>query len=168
MVNKSEANLVSFKVILNRNNEIITEFSILPENMVNEIFPKDERDVIKSILRNGKTKLGDLHSFFQREVLDAIADPHPYVLNLTSSMICLLPYSLHLICSFITSPHAGAPTIPVPTSKSVGSNLPTEYLSGFFKTPSNLSTTFCEYAIYKLGCNRFISVSVLILCPAIW
>jgi hypothetical protein len=45
MVNKSEANLVSFKVILNRNNEIITEFSIIPENMVNEIFPKDERDV---------------------------------------------------------------------------------------------------------------------------
>jgi hypothetical protein len=68
MVNKSEANLVSFKVILNRNNEIITEFSILPENMVNKIFPKDERDVIKSILRNGKTKLGDLHSFFQREL----------------------------------------------------------------------------------------------------
>jgi hypothetical protein len=36
--------------------------------MVDELFPKDERDVIKSILRNGKTKLGDLHSFFQREL----------------------------------------------------------------------------------------------------
>ena len=68
MINKSEANLVSFKVLLTRNNEIVTEFSILPENMVNEIFPKDERDVIKSILRNGKTKLGDLHNFFQREL----------------------------------------------------------------------------------------------------
>ena len=68
MINKSEANLVSFKVLLTRNNEIVTEFSILPENMVDEIFPKDERDVIKSILRNGKTKLGDLHNFFQREL----------------------------------------------------------------------------------------------------
>ncbi len=68
MVNKSEANLVSFKVLLTRKNEIVTEFSILPENMVDEIFPKDERDLIKSILRNGKTKLGDLHSFFQREL----------------------------------------------------------------------------------------------------
>ena len=68
MINNSEANLVSFKVLLTRNNEIVTEFSMLPENMVDEIFPKDERDLIKSILRNGKTKLGDLHAFFQREL----------------------------------------------------------------------------------------------------
>jgi hypothetical protein len=68
MINNSEANLVSFKVLLTRQNEIVTEFSILPENMVDELFPKDERDVIKSILRNGESKLGDLHSFFQREL----------------------------------------------------------------------------------------------------
>jgi len=68
MINNSEANLVSFKVLLTRKNEIVTEFSILPENMVDEIFPKDERDIIKSILRNGKVKLGDLHDFFQREL----------------------------------------------------------------------------------------------------
>jgi hypothetical protein len=36
--------------------------------MVDELFPKDERDVIKSILRNGESKLGDLHAFFQREL----------------------------------------------------------------------------------------------------
>jgi len=68
MVNKSEANLVSFKVLLTRNNDIVTEFSMLPEDMVNEIFPPDERDVIKTILRNGKIKMGDLHNFFQREL----------------------------------------------------------------------------------------------------
>jgi hypothetical protein len=68
MVNKSEANLVSFKVLLTRNNEIVTEFSMLPEDMVDEIFPPDERDVIKTILRNGKIKMGDLHNFFQREL----------------------------------------------------------------------------------------------------
>tara|TARA_R100001510_G_scaffold16335_1_gene13749 strand:+ start:224 stop:442 length:219 start_codon:yes stop_codon:yes gene_type:complete len=68
MVNKKEANLVSFKVLLTRNNDIVTEFSMLPEDMVDEIFPLDERDVIKSILRNGKLKLGDLHNFFQREM----------------------------------------------------------------------------------------------------
>ena len=28
----------------------------------------DERNLIKTILRNGKGKLGDLHSFFQREM----------------------------------------------------------------------------------------------------
>ena len=55
MVNKNEANLVSFKVLLTRNNDIVTEFSMLPEDMVDEIFPLDERDVIKTILRNGKS-----------------------------------------------------------------------------------------------------------------
>ena len=68
MVNKNEANLVSFKVLLTRNNDIVTEFSMLPEDMVDEIFPLDERDVIKTILRNGKYKLGDLHNYFQREL----------------------------------------------------------------------------------------------------
>ena len=68
MVNKNEANLVSFKVLLTRKNEIVTEFSMLPEDMVDEIFPLDERDLIKTILRNGKNKMGDLHNYFQREL----------------------------------------------------------------------------------------------------
>jgi len=68
MVNKSEANLISFKVLLTRKNEIVTEFSMLPIDMVDEIFPKDERDLIKSILKNGEVKLKDLHAFFQREM----------------------------------------------------------------------------------------------------
>jgi len=68
MVNKNEANLVSFKVLLTRDNKIVTEFSTLPLEMVDEIFPLDERDVIKSILRNGKYKLSDLHNYFQREL----------------------------------------------------------------------------------------------------
>ena len=68
MVNKNEANLVSFKILLTRDNKIVTEFSMLPEDMVDEIFPLDERDLIKTILRNGKVKMGDLHSFFQREL----------------------------------------------------------------------------------------------------
>ena len=48
---------------------------------------------------------------------DAIAEPQPKVLNFASSMT---PVSgLTLICSFITSPHSGAPTRPVPTSCAV-------------------------------------------------
>src|ERR1700739_1506380 len=45
---------------------------------------------------------------------DAIAEPHPKVLNLASSIT--LVSRLTLICSFMTSPHSGAPTSPVPTS----------------------------------------------------
>jgi|TARA_S200002703_G_scaffold43415_1_gene37814 hypothetical protein len=68
MVNKSEANLVSFKVLLTRDNKIVTEFSMLPEDMVDEIFPLDERDLIKAILKKGKNKMKDLHGYLQREI----------------------------------------------------------------------------------------------------
>lgn len=53
----------------------------------------------------------------------AIALPQPKVLNFTSLMVLLLGSTL--IWSFITSPQAGAPTSPVPTSVSVLFMLPT-------------------------------------------
>ena len=57
MINKSEANLVSFKILLTRDNKIVTEFSMLPENMVDEVFPLDDRALMKTIIRNGKEKM---------------------------------------------------------------------------------------------------------------
>lgn len=54
--------------------------------------------------------------------LDAIAEPQPNVLNFAS---IILPLSSTLICNFITSPHAGAPTKPVPTFESFLSSEPT-------------------------------------------
>ena len=47
MVSKNEANLVSFKILLTRDNKIITEFSLLQEDKVDGIFSIDERDLIK-------------------------------------------------------------------------------------------------------------------------
>ena len=41
---------------------------MLPEDKVDDIFPIDERNLIKTILRNGKIKMGDLHNYFQREL----------------------------------------------------------------------------------------------------
>ena len=56
-------------------------------------------------------------------LLDAIALPHPKVLNLASSII---PVSgLTRIWSLSTSPHSGAPTSPVPTLASPWLKLPT-------------------------------------------
>ena len=60
------------------------------------------------------------HSVTSEE--EAIADPHPKVLNFASS---ILPSSLIFTCSRITSPQAGAPTSPVPTFGSFLSNVPT-------------------------------------------
>jgi len=68
MINEDEANLVSFKIILTRDNKIMTEFSMLPENMVDEVFPIDDRPLMKTIIRNGKAKLENLHDYFQREL----------------------------------------------------------------------------------------------------
>jgi hypothetical protein len=56
---------------------------------------------------------------------EAMAEPQPKVLNLASVM---MP-SVTLSCSFMTSPHAGAPTSPVPTSSEFLSSDPT--LRGF-------------------------------------
>src|SRR3954465_11414219 len=58
---------------------------------------------------------------------EAIAEPQPKVLNFASSITPVAWFTL--ICSFITSPHSGAPTKPVPTSLLLLSNEPT--LRGF-------------------------------------
>jgi len=68
MSNNNEANLISFKVLLTRDNKIVTEFSMLPENEVDKIFEVDERDLIKAILRSGKYKMSGLHEYFKREL----------------------------------------------------------------------------------------------------
>jgi hypothetical protein len=68
MVNKTEANLISFKVLLTKDNKIVTEFSMLPEDMVDEVFPIDEREFYKMLLKKGKEKLSPLHKYLQREL----------------------------------------------------------------------------------------------------
>lgn len=68
MNKETEANLISFKVLLTRDNKIVTEFSMLPENEVDNIFDIDERDLIKAVLRSGKYKMSGLHDYFRREL----------------------------------------------------------------------------------------------------
>lgn len=68
MINNSEANLISFKILLTRKNEIVTELSMLPEDEVDNIFPIDQRALIKLVLKNGKLKLKDIHAYLQREL----------------------------------------------------------------------------------------------------
>src|ERR1035438_7400332 len=73
------------------------------------------------ICRASSTVLPLTHSVAREE--EAIAEPQPKVLNFASSM--MLVTGLTLICSFMTSPHSGAPTSPVPTSGLLLSNEPT-------------------------------------------
>jgi len=41
---------------------------MLPENEIDNIFPLEERDLIRTVLRHGKSKMGDLHGYLQREL----------------------------------------------------------------------------------------------------
>ena len=43
---KTEANLISFKVLLNRNNQLITEMSMLPEKHIDRLFHVDEAWIV--------------------------------------------------------------------------------------------------------------------------
>ena len=66
---KQEANLVSFKVLLTRDNKLVTEFSMLPESEVNNLFKNEnENQIIKSILQLGKRKLSNLHNLFESDL----------------------------------------------------------------------------------------------------
>ena len=45
-MSQKEANLISFKVLLTRDNKVVTELSMLPEEEVRKVFPPNEREVI--------------------------------------------------------------------------------------------------------------------------
>ena len=70
---KTEANLISFKVLLNRKNQIVTELSQLPEKHIDNLFHSDEAWVVRNVIKRSKEKLSTLHSFLQRE-LQALQD----------------------------------------------------------------------------------------------
>ena len=70
---ETEANLISFKVLLNRKNQIVTELSQLPEKHIDKIFKSDEAWVVRSVLQKGREKLSTLHDYLQKE-LQAMQD----------------------------------------------------------------------------------------------
>src|SRR5258708_323938 len=96
------------------------------------------------IVSASSTVLPLIHSVASDEL--AIAEPQPNVLNFASSM---MPWSLTLICSRITSPHAGAPTRPVPTVGSLLSSVPT-FRGDRKSTRLNSSHQIISYAVFCL------------------
>lgn len=73
MPKKTEANLISFKVLLNRDNQLITELSMLPEKHIDELFHVDEAWIIRNVIKKSKDKLFNLHDYLQGE-LQALQD----------------------------------------------------------------------------------------------
>ena len=69
MKNKEEGNLVSFKVFLARDGNIISEFKHLPLDKIHTVF-KYEGDilVVEKIVKEGCKKLESLHDYLEREL----------------------------------------------------------------------------------------------------
>tara|TARA_R100001443_G_scaffold82988_2_gene89822 strand:+ start:124 stop:357 length:234 start_codon:yes stop_codon:yes gene_type:complete len=65
---KTEANLISFKVLLNRDNQLITELSMLPEKHIDRLFHVDEAWIVRNVINKSKGKLFNLHDYLQGEL----------------------------------------------------------------------------------------------------
>tara|TARA_R110001592_G_scaffold1456_1_gene8679 strand:+ start:88 stop:306 length:219 start_codon:yes stop_codon:yes gene_type:complete len=65
---KKEGNLISFKVVLTSEGQLVTELSELPLDKVDSLFSKIDRQVIKTLIKEAKTKLKPLHLYLQKEI----------------------------------------------------------------------------------------------------
>ena len=65
---KTEANLISFKVLLNRDNQLITELSMLPEKHIDRLFHVAEAWIVRNVINKSKGKLFNLHDYLQGEL----------------------------------------------------------------------------------------------------
>ena len=98
-----------------KNTDIVAELSLPPVKIHCSVLAED---AIKAAIADYKAKQEK-----DKGVPASAGHAQPNVLNLASSMT---PVSgLTLTCSFITSPHSGAPTMPVPTSGLLLSSDPT-------------------------------------------
>ena len=65
---RSEGNLISFKVLLTPDGKIVSEVSEFPVEKVDEVFAAMDRQVIKVLLQRAKAKLEPLHNYLQSEI----------------------------------------------------------------------------------------------------
>ena len=65
---KTEANIISFRVLINSKGTLMTEYSKLPSSKVLDVFSEDEAVFIRKILRELEPKLEDLHTFLEEEL----------------------------------------------------------------------------------------------------
>jgi len=69
-MNDKEGNILSFRILIDFQGHLVTEFSELPEKYVHKIFSPEDALVIRKILREGKNKLDGIHDYLEGE-LDA-------------------------------------------------------------------------------------------------
>lgn len=63
-----EGNLISFKVLLTAEGNLVTEISGIPLDKIDKVFSKEDRKIIKTLVEQAKIKLEPLHLHLQREI----------------------------------------------------------------------------------------------------
>lgn len=71
---EQEANLLSFRIIVNHSGAILTEIGGLPEEKLHTVFKGDELILVRKIIRDAKPKLEKMHKFLEDE-LDTFKEP---------------------------------------------------------------------------------------------
>ncbi len=66
--NKTEGNLISWKLVVDKNNNYITELSFLKEKDIDEIFDFPEKEKVKVLIRHVKNIVAPLHEQLQSKV----------------------------------------------------------------------------------------------------
>ena len=68
MDSKEEGNLVSFRVFLARDGNILSEFKYLPIEDIGKVFPENVIPIIQKVIKEGFLKLEGLHDYIEKEV----------------------------------------------------------------------------------------------------
>ncbi len=66
--NKTEGNLISWKLVVDKNNNYITELSFLKDKDIDKIFNFPEKEKIKVLITHVKNAVAPLHEQLQSKV----------------------------------------------------------------------------------------------------
>jgi len=66
--NKTEANILGFRILVNDRGHVVTEMSGIPEKDLHLAFKDDELLIIRNIVQLTKQKLEPLHKYLEDEL----------------------------------------------------------------------------------------------------
>tara|TARA_B100000519_G_C14074592_1_gene358475 strand:+ start:230 stop:439 length:210 start_codon:yes stop_codon:yes gene_type:complete len=63
-----EGNILSFRILINYNGDVVTELSGLPEDKIDEVFKDHDKVLIRKIIKEGRLKLETIHAYLENEL----------------------------------------------------------------------------------------------------
>jgi len=63
-----EGNLISYKVLLTKSGDIVTELAMLPDSKIEAIFDNYDSPIVRKVISEAKVKLATLHEHLEKEI----------------------------------------------------------------------------------------------------